>query len=147
MARFIVQLIGDESVMEDASPEFVEQMVSEMNAYNEELEKAGVMTGGDGLGPSSVSKTLRYGEDGKAVVTDGPFTESKELIASYAILQADSKEKLVEWTTRFLEVLGGGECELRPIFEPTDFSEDVFPPEEAAREEATRERMKANARA
>jgi hypothetical protein len=83
--------------------------------------------------------------NGKVTVTDGPFAESKELIASYAVFQVDTMDEAVKWTTRFLQVLGKGECELRPIFEASDFSPDVFSPELAAQEEKTRERMKANA--
>jgi hypothetical protein len=81
---------------------------------------------------------------GKVTVTDGPFTESKELISSYAVFQVDSMDEAVKWTTRFLQVLGRGECELRPIFEASDFSSDVFSPEQAAAEEKVREKMKAN---
>ena len=83
--------------------------------------------------------------DGKVTVIDGPFTESKELVASYALFQVKSMDEAIHWTTRFLEVLGQGECELRPIFEPEDFSEEVFTPEEREREEATREKMRRNA--
>ena len=82
---------------------------------------------------------------GKVTVIDGPFTESKELVASYALFQVKSMDEAIHWTKRFLEVLGQGECELRPIFEPEDFSEEVFTPEERKREEATRQKMRRNA--
>ena len=65
---------------------------------------------------------------------DGPFTESKELIASYALFEVKSMDEAIMWTTRFLEVLGHGECELRPIYEASDFAAEVFSPEQAARE-------------
>ena len=71
--------------------------------------------------------------NGKFTVIDGPFTESKELIASYALFQVKSMDEAIHWTKRFLEVLGKGECELRPIFEAEDFSEEVFSPKVFAR--------------
>lgn len=83
---------------------------------------------------------------GKFTVVDGPFTESKELVASYALFQVKTMEEAVHWTKRFLEVLGKGECELRPIFETEDFSEKVFTPEERKREEATRASIEAQRR-
>jgi hypothetical protein len=83
--------------------------------------------------------------DGKVTVTDGPFTESKELVASYGLFQVKDWDDALYWTRRFLEVLGEGEVELRPIFEATDFPSDVFPPEEQAREQAWREEMQRNA--
>jgi hypothetical protein len=78
-------------------------------------------------------------------VIDGPFTESKELIASYALFNVKSMDEAVHWTTRFLEVLGKGECELRPIFEASDFPPEVFSPEQAAHEDAVRELMRKSA--
>jgi hypothetical protein len=83
---------------------------------------------------------------GKTTVIDGPFTESKELIASYAILEVPSMDVAVYWTRRFLEVLGGGECEIRPIYEPTDFPADVCTPEMAAQEQALKEEMQRRAK-
>jgi hypothetical protein len=71
----------------------------------------------------------------------------KELVASYALFQVKTMDEAIHWTKRFLEVLGQGECELRPIFEAEDFSEEVFTPQERAREEATRANMKRNAAA
>jgi len=97
----------------------------------------------DGLHPSAKGKRVKL-SNGKVTVTDGPFTESKELISSYAVFQVDTMEEAVMWTTRFLQVLGRGECELRPIFEASDFPADVFSSEQAAQEEATRAEMKAN---
>ena len=90
----------------------------------EEVYAAGVLIASDGLTPTSKGKRIRL-KDGKVSVTDGPFTESKELIASYALFQVDSMEDALHWTTRFLEVIGQGECELRPIFEFEDFTEET----------------------
>jgi hypothetical protein len=120
------------------------ELMEEMGKFVEEVTKAGVLLGSDGLQPTSKGKRVRLA-DGKVTVTDGPFTESKELIASYALFEVKSMAEAVDWTTRFLKVLGTGECELRPLFEASDFSPEVFTPEEAAREEATREQMRRNA--
>jgi hypothetical protein len=120
------------------------ELIERMGAFVEEVTKAGVLVASDGLHPSAKGKRVRLA-GGKMTVTDGPFTESKELVASYALFQVKSMDEAIHWTKRFLEVLGQGECELRPIFEAEDFSPDIFPPEERAREEATRERMRTNA--
>jgi hypothetical protein len=120
------------------------EMIERMGAFVEEVTKAGVLLDSNGLYPSSKGKRIRLA-DGKVTVTDGPFTESKELVASYAFFQVKTMDEAIHWTTRFLQVIGKGECELRPIFEPESFSEEVFTPEERAREEKTRERMRRNA--
>ncbi len=92
------------------SPELMERM----GAFVEEVTRAGVLLATEGLLPTATGKRVRL-DDGKVTVMDGPFTESKELVASYAIFQVESMDEAVHWTTRFLEVLGEGECELRPI--------------------------------
>jgi hypothetical protein len=116
------------------------ELMTRMGTFLEEVTKAGVLLATDGLHPSSKGARVKIA-DGKVTVTDGPFTESKELVASYALLQVKSKEEAIEWTTRFLKVLGKGECEVRQVYEPTDFCPDVFPPEEAAKEQAWRDEM------
>ena len=140
--RFMGLLKADASseAGEMPSPELMENMGKLM----EEITRAGVLLATDGLTPSSQGKRVRL-EDGKVSVIDGPFTESKELIASYAIFETKTMDEAVEWTTRFLKVLGTGECEIRPIMEFTDFPADVFPPEEVAKEAAVREEMERNA--
>src|SRR5437868_4143738 len=120
------------------------ELISKMGTFLEEVTKAGVLLSSDGLQPSSKGKRVRLA-DGRVSVLDGPFTESKELIASYALFQVDTMEAAVDWTRRFLEVLGSGECELRPIFEFTDFPADLLPPGEAEREQAFRAQMERNA--
>jgi len=85
-----------------------------MGAFVEEVTRAGVLLATEGLLPTATGKRVRL-DDGKVTVMDGPFTESKELVASYAIFQVESMDEAVHWSTRFLEVLGEGECELRPI--------------------------------
>ena len=94
------------------SPEVMERM----GKFMEAITKAGVLVATAGLQPSATGARVRVA-DGKATVIDGPFTESKELVASYAILEVASMDEAIEWTTRFLKVFGRGECELRPLFE------------------------------
>ena len=120
------------------------EMIERMGVFIEEISKAGVMLATDGLHPSAKGKRVKLA-NGKFTVIDGPFTESKELVASYALFQVKTMDEAVHWTKRFLEVLGKGECELRPIFEAEDFSQEVFTPEERAKEAAVREKMKRNA--
>ena len=120
------------------------ELVERMGTFIEEVTKAGVLLATDGLQPSSKGTRVKV-SDGKVTVTDGPFAETKELVASYALFQVDTMAEAVEWTTRFLNVLGEGECKLRPIFEASDFAPEVFTPEEAVREEARREQMHKNA--
>jgi hypothetical protein len=120
------------------------ELMAKMGELMEEVAKAGVLVGTEGLKPTSESKRVKL-EGGNVTVTDGPFTESKEVIASYALFQVDNWDEAVYWTKRFLEVLGRGEVELRPLFEAEDFSPDLFPPEEVAKEEAIREQMQRNA--
>jgi len=140
--RILGMLRADQHSEAGAPPS--KELIERMGAFVEEVTKAGVMLGSDGLHPSSKGKRVRLA-GGKMTVIDGPFTESKELVASYALFQVKTMDEAVHWTKRFLEVLGQGECELRPIFEPEDFSEEVFPPAERAKEEATRANMKRNA--
>lgn len=120
------------------------ELMEKMGTFMEEITRAGVLLATDGLQPSSKGARVRL-SGGKVTVTDGPFTESKELIASYAMFDVTSMGEAIEWYTRFLQVLGEGECEIRPLFEASGFPPDVFPPEEAASEEATRQAMRRNA--
>jgi hypothetical protein len=119
-------------------------LFARMDAFMEEVNKAGVLLASDGLKPTSQGKRIALA-DGKLTVTDGPFTESRELIASYALMEVESMDDAVYWTRRFLEVLGRGECELRPILDFSDFPQDLFPPEAVAQERTMREEMRARA--
>ena len=98
------------------SPESLERC----GKFMEEITRAGVLLATDGLQPSSKGKRVRLSGP-KATIMDGPFTESKELIASYALLEVKSMAEAVEWATRFLRALGGGECEVRPLYDASDF--------------------------
>ncbi len=121
MSRFLISMSDDESLIEDVDPKLMEQIVADMNAYNSELEKAGVFLQGEGLGPSGMARTLRYGEEGKPVVTDGPFTESKEQIAGFWIFECEDIDEAVKWAEK--APIKSGAIEVRPI--PDTVAENV----------------------
>src|SRR6185369_14439604 len=99
------------------------------------------------LHPSSKGFRVRFGEGGKTRVIDGPFTETKELIAGFWIIQVKSREEALEWAKK-VPFGPGEELEVRPVFEASDFPADILPPEEAAKEQAFRdEQQKAAERA
>ena len=141
--RILGLLKADQASEAGALPS--KELMAEMGKFMEEVTKAGVLLATDGLQPSSKGVRVRV-IDGKSTVIDGPFTESKELIASYALFEVPTMDVAVYWTRRFLEVLGGGECEIRPIYEPTDFPADVCTPEMAAHEQALKEEMQRRAK-
>jgi hypothetical protein len=115
-----------------------EKLLADMGKFNEELVKAGIMLAGDGLHPSSKGKRVRFG-GGKKTVIDGPFAETKELIAGFWIWQVKSIEEAVEWVRRCPDPMPGeeSEIEIRPVFEAEDFGEE-FTPELRAQEERLR---------
>jgi hypothetical protein len=121
-------------------PPTTEEM-AKMGKLIEEMTNAGVLLATEGCQPSAKGARVRR-SDGKLTVTDGPFTESKELIAGFALLNAKSKEEAIELTKRFLEVAGEGECEIRQIFEAQDFGSE-FTPELREQEERARAKMAA----
>jgi hypothetical protein len=113
------------------------QLLADMGKYNEELVKAGIMQGGEGLHPTSKGKRVRFQGD-KRTVIDGPFAETKELIAGYWLWQVKSMDEAVEWVKRCPNPTGvESEIEIRPLFEASDFGEE-FTPELRAQEERLR---------
>ena len=117
-----------------------EKMLSEMMKFNEELVKAGIMQMGDGLKPSSKGKRVRFtGDGGKRSVIDGPFAETKELIAGFWIWQVKSLDEALEWVKRCPDPMQReeSEIEIRPFFEAEDFGE-AFTPELRVKEESLR---------
>src|SRR5438876_11484190 len=112
-----------------------EKILTAMGKYNEELVKAGVMLAGDGLHPSSKGARVRF-DGSKRTVIDGPFTESKELVAGYWIWQCRSKDEAIEWLKR-APFDGGTEVEIRQVFEADDFGAE-FTPELREQEERLR---------
>ncbi|AOJ78707.1 YciI family protein [Burkholderia ubonensis] len=104
------------------------ELLAAMGRYNEELVKAGVMLAGEGLHPSSRGKRVRFSRPGRSVI-DGPFAETKELIAGFWMWQVKSMDEAVEWVKRCPNPMkGDSEIEIRPIFSPEDFGE-AFTPE------------------
>jgi hypothetical protein len=121
-----------------------EKLLAEMGRYNEELAKAGVLLAGEGLQPSSKGARVRF-SGSKRTVVDGPFSETKELIAGFWILQAKSKEEAIEWVKRSPNPFpdGDSEIEIRQIFESDDFGAE-FTPELREQEERLRVQAEAN---
>jgi hypothetical protein len=113
-----------------------EAQLTAMGRFNEELVKAGVMLAGEGLHASSKGARLRFEKGGKKTVIDGPFAESKELVAGFWILQAKSKEEVIEWMRR-APFEPGDEIEIRQVAETEDFG-DAFTPELREQEERMR---------
>ena len=123
-----------------------EKLLADMGRFNEELAKAGVMLAGEGLRPSSQGKRVRFG-GGKKTVVDGPFAETKELIAGFWLWQVKSMDEAVEWVRRCPDPMPGeeSEIEIRPVFEAEDFG-DALSPELQAREARMRETIEQNTR-
>jgi len=119
-----------------------EKLLTDMGKYNEELVKAGVMLAGEGLHPSSKGKRVRFSGSERTVI-DGPFAETKELIAGYWLWKVKSMDDAVEWLKR-APFGGGTELEIRPVFEAQDFGKE-FTPELRAQEERLRAQIGAKA--
>jgi hypothetical protein len=132
--RFMILMIpGDKKAEAGVLPD--EKLVAAMMKYNEDLTKAGVLLALDGLHPSSKGARIRFA-GGKGTVTDGPFTELKEVIGGYWLIQVKSKEEAIEWASR-CPAADGDVLEVRQVFEMSDFPD--FGPEVAASEDVVRE--------
>ena len=118
-----------------------EKILTDMGKFNEQLVNAGVMQAGEGLHPSSKGKRVRFSGSNRTVI-DGPFAETKELIAGYWVWKVKSMDEAVEWLKK-APVDGGTEVEIRPVFEDEDFGKE-FTPEAREREVRVRERAKKN---
>ena len=133
--RFMVMVKASESSEAGVMPST--DMLAAMGAYNEELVKAGIMLAGDGLHPSSRGVRVRFSGDQRSVI-DGPFAETKELVAGFWIFEVKSLEEAVEWVKRCPNpMLEDSEIEIRQIFEAEDFGE-AFTPELREQEERLR---------
>jgi hypothetical protein len=117
------------------------EVLAKMGQLIEEMTKAGVLLATEGCLPSSKGARVRL-SSGKLTVTDGPFTESKEVIGGFALIQAKSKEEAIELTKRFLKVAGDGESEIRQIAEAEDYGPE-FTPDLREQEERARAEMAA----
>lgn len=121
--RFMILVKADQNSEAGVLPS--QELLTEMGKYNEELVKAGVMLAGEGLQPSSKGARVRFSGK-KRTVIDGPFAETKELVAGYTVIKVDSREEAIEWTRRFPNpsIDGGeGQIEVREYFELEDFGE------------------------
>jgi hypothetical protein len=131
--RVMVLVPADENSEQGVMPD--EKLLTDMGNFNEELVKAGVMLAGEGLHPTSKAARVRFDGD-KRTVIDGPFTESKELIAGYWLWQVRDMDEAIEWIKR-APFGGGTEIEIRPVFEMDDFG-DAMTPELREQEERLR---------
>ena len=131
--RFMIIVKADRNSEAGVLPD--KKILTEMGKFNEELVKAGVMLAGEGLHPSSKGARVRFSE-GKRTVIDGPFTETKELVAGFWIWQVKSMDEAIEWLKK-APFGGGTEIEIRPIFEMEDFGAE-FTPEARKQEERIR---------
>ncbi|MEE2976428.1 MAG: YciI family protein [Pseudomonadota bacterium] len=139
--RFMILRLADQDTEASVMPS--EELLTAMGKYMEELAKAGVLLGGEGLHPSSRGARVEF-KGGKPTVIDGPFAEAKELIAGYTMLQVKSEEEALEWVKRWPALDGGGNVrlEIRRVFEAEDFGAE-FTPEAREREERLRAELAA----
>jgi hypothetical protein len=138
--KVLVMIKGDGADEEKVAP--TDEMFAEMNAYNEQLVNAGIMLAGEGLQPSSKGAKVVWDTSGEVSVVDGPFVESKEIIAGYWIWQVSSLDEAVEWAKRCPSTAEmRSELEIRPYFEMEDFAK-VVSPEILAKEQALVDRVK-----
>ena len=139
--RFMIIRKADKDSEAGALPS--RQLLEDMIRYNEEMVKAGVMLSGDGLHPSSTGARVTFAR-GKASVVDGPFTETKELVAGFSIIQVNSKEEAIEWVKKWpaSDANGEAEIEIRQVLEADDFGGE-FTPELRAQEERQRANLAA----
>ena len=139
--RFMVLVKASEESEAGVMPS--EEMLAEMGKFNEELVKAGVMLAGEGLHPTSRGVRIRFSGDERTVI-DGPFAETKELLAGYWVIQARDRDEAIEWMKR-APFDDGTEIELRQVFEEEDFGEE-FTPELRDQERRIRAQAEQNAR-
>ena len=136
--RFMVIVKANEDSENGVLP--TERQLTEMGAYNEQLVKAGIMLAGEGLHPSSKGARVRFDGDGNASVVDGPFAETKELVAGFWILEVSSREEVLEWIKK--APFRDSEVEVRQVFADDDFG-DAMTPELREKENQMREAVAA----
>jgi hypothetical protein len=119
------------------------ELLAAMGRFNEEMARAGVLLAGEGLQASSKGARIRF-TGATPIVTDGPFAETKELLAGFWMLQVQSKAEAVEWISR-APFADGEEVEIRQVFEASEFPPEIFPPEDARREEMLRDELQRKA--
>ena len=137
--RFMIFRMADKDTEAGVMP--TEELFAAMTSYMEEMHKAGIVRGGEGLQPTSKGARLKFSK-GRPKVIDGPFTESKELIAGYLVIEVPSREEAIRWMKRWpaLDADGNVTLEIRQIYEAEDFGEELTP-ELREREERMRKEM------
>lgn len=121
--RFMIMVKATKDTEAGLMPDNVEDLMASMAAYHEDLARAGALLDGSGLQPSAKGWRIKY-SGSKRTVIDGPFTEAKELVAGYTVIQAKSREEALEWSRRFPNPMGEGadaEIEVRQLYELEDF--------------------------
>jgi hypothetical protein len=139
--RFMVMVRATRQSEQGMLPD--KKLLADMGKFNEELVKAGIMLAGEGLKPSSAGARIRFPASGtKRIVIDGPFAETKELIAGFWLWQVKSREEAIEWAKRSPNPFPGmeSEIEIRQLYEAEDFGEE-FTPELRAQEERLRQQI------
>ena len=141
--RFMILRKADKATEAGVMPS--EKLLAAMGSYMEEMAKAGILLGGEGLKPTAKGARIKFSK-GKPTVTDGPFAESKEVIAGYCLIQVKSKQEALDWVKRWpaLDADGNVELEIRPLFEAEDFGAE-FTPEMREKEEQMRAALAAKA--
>jgi hypothetical protein len=140
--RFMVMVRANEETETGKLPS--EELLAAMGKYNEELVKAGVMLAGEGLQPSSKGARVRF-SGAKRTVVDGPFAESKELIAGFWLFQVKSLDEAIEWVKRCPNpVEGEGVIEIRQVYEPADFGPEAAEAEERLRAQVAEQQKRAS---
>ncbi len=141
--RFMVMVKATRDSENGVMPD--QKLLEDMTKFNEELVKAGVMQAGEGLHPSSKGARIKFTRDNKRSVVDGPFAETKELVAGFWIWKVKSRDEAIAWAKRSPSPFPGQECEIeiRQIFEAEDFGAE-FTPEMRAKEEKLRAKAEAN---
>lgn len=136
--RFMIIRKADKATEAGEMPS--EALLTAMMKYNEEMIQAGVMLAGEGLQPSAKGARIRFAS-GKPTVFDGPFAETKELIAGFTMIQVKSKQEALDWVKRWppLDAEGGVELELRQVFEAEDFGDELTPELREAEERLRRQ--------
>lgn len=138
--RFMIMIKADSDTEAGKMPS--EQLLTDMGKFNEELVEAGVMLAGEGLQPSSKGARVKFSGN-ERIVTDGPFTETKELIAGFWLWEVASKEEAIEWVKRCpCPLEGDAEIEIRQVFEAEDFGAE-FTPELREQEDRLRAKITA----
>ena len=136
--RFMVIVKADKDSEAGVMP--TEKMLADMGNYNQQLADAGVMLAGEGLHPTSKGARVKFGDAGRTTVIDGPFAETKELVAGFWLWKVNSKEEAIEWLKR--APFENTEVELRQVFEAEDFGEE-FTPELREQEDKIRAQVEA----